>query len=105
MALVAVVVSAYLALRPVPKDAVAPVSSGAPPPAAQPPPEFADAKSVAVPAFRKLSGDPAREFFSDGLSEAVTDVPGRVPGLQVVGSASAFSFKGKSVPIPEIARR
>ena len=56
-------------------------------------------------AFKNLSGDPAREFFSDGLSEAVTDVLGRVPGLKVVGSASAFSFKGKSVPIPEIARQ
>ncbi|MEY2880723.1 MAG: hypothetical protein RLZZ15_3103 [Verrucomicrobiota bacterium] len=63
------------------------------------------AKSVAVLAFKNLSGDPAREFFSDGLSEAVTDVLGRVPGLKVVGSASAFSFKGKSVPIPEIARQ
>jgi TolB-like protein/Flp pilus assembly protein TadD len=62
-------------------------------------------KSVAVLAFKNLSGDPAREFFSDGLSEAVTDVLGRVPGLKVVGSASAFSFKGKSVPIPEIARQ
>ena len=62
-------------------------------------------KSVAVLAFKNLSGDPAREFFSDGLSEAVTDVLGRVPGLQVVGSASAFSFKGKSASIPEIARQ
>ena len=65
----------------------------------------ADQKSVAVLAFKNLSGDPAREFFSDGLSEAVTDVLGRVPGLKVVGSASAFSFKGKSVSIPEIARQ
>jgi adenylate cyclase len=32
-------------------------------------------------------------------------VLGRVPGLKVVGSASAFSFKGKSVPIAEIARQ
>ena len=62
-------------------------------------------KSVAVLAFKNLSGDPAREFFSDGLSEAVTEVLGRVPGLKVVGSASAFSFKGKAVPIPEIARQ
>ena len=62
-------------------------------------------KSVAVLAFKNLSGDPAREFFSDGLSEAVTDVLGRVPGLKVVGSASAFSFKGKAASIPEIARQ
>jgi adenylate cyclase len=75
-----------------------------PPPAAAGAPQAAE-KSVAVLAFKNLSGDPAREFFSDGLSEAVTDVLGRVPGLKVVGSASAFSFKGKSVPIPEIARQ
>ena len=68
-------------------------------------PSSAPDKSVAVLAFKNLSGDPAREFFSDGLSEAVTDVLGRVPGLKVVGSASAFSFKGKSVPITEIARQ
>ncbi len=73
-------------------------------PAAAVAPKAAE-KSVAVLAFKNLSGDPAREFFSDGLSEAVTDVLGRVPGLKVVGSASAFSFKGKSVSIPEIARQ
>jgi TolB-like protein len=28
-----------------------------------------------------------------------------VPGLKVVGSASAFSFKGKAFSIPEIARQ
>ncbi|MBI5768360.1 MAG: TIR domain-containing protein [Verrucomicrobia bacterium] len=68
-------------------------------------PAAAAQKSVAVLAFKNLSGDPTREFFSDGLSEAVSDVLGRVPGLKVVGSASAFSFKGKAVPIPEIARQ
>ncbi len=62
-------------------------------------------KSVAVLAFKNLSGDSSREFFSDGLSEAVAEVLGRVPGLKVVGSASAFSFKTKAVPIPEIARQ
>ena len=78
---------------------------------AKPPADLASAKSapadksVAVLAFKNLSGDPAREFFSDGLSEAVTDVLGRVPGLKVVGSASAFSFKGKPASIPEIARQ
>jgi TolB-like protein/cytochrome c-type biogenesis protein CcmH/NrfG len=72
--------------------------------AAAPAPTNAE-KSVAVLAFKNLSGDPAREFFSDGLSEAVTAVLGRVPGLKVVGSSSAFSFKGKSASIPEIARQ
>ncbi len=87
-----------------PSDLRRDASATTPTPAAAQKPAQAD-KSVAVLAFKNLSGDPAREFFSDGLSEAVTDVLGRVPGLKVVGSASAFSFKGKSVPIPEIARQ
>ncbi len=87
-----------------PSDLRRDASATTPTPAAAQKPAQAD-NSVAVLAFKNLSGDPAREFFSDGLSEAVTDVLGRVPGLKVVGSASAFSFKGKSVPIPEIARQ
>jgi TolB-like protein/Tfp pilus assembly protein PilF len=62
-------------------------------------------KSIAVLPFKNLSGDPAREFFSDGLSEAVAEVLGRVPSLKVVASTSASSFKGRAVPIPEIARQ
>ena len=88
-------------LRQAATNSTAAAGPGSPTPA-QP---TAAQKSVAVLAFKNLSGDPAREFFSDGLSEAVTDVLGRVPGLKVVGSASAFSFKGKAVPIPEIAKQ
>ncbi len=62
-------------------------------------------KSVAVLAFKNLSGDPAREFFSDGLSDVLADVLARVPGLRVTASASAFSFKGKNVAAPEMARQ
>ncbi len=68
-------------------------------------PPLDKAKSVAVLAFKNLSGDPTREFFSDGLSVAVADVLGHVPGLRVTASTSAFSFKGKDVPAPEIARQ
>ncbi|AOS43662.1 invasion protein regulator [Lacunisphaera limnophila] len=65
----------------------------------------ADAKSVAVLAFANLSDDKANEYFSDGISEELLNVLAKVPGLKVAARTSAFYFKGKEVPIPEIARQ
>ena len=62
-------------------------------------------KSIAVLAFASLSPDPENEYFSDGISEDLIGMLGRVPGLTVRGRTSAFSFKGKNVPMPEIARQ
>ena len=62
------------------------------------------AHSVAVLAFTNLSGDPAQEYFSDGLSEELIDGLGRIEGLRVPARQSSFSFKGKSATAGEIAR-
>ncbi len=62
-------------------------------------------KSVAVLAFANLSDDKANEYFSDGISEELLNVLAKVPGLKVSARTSAFSFKGKNVPIPEIAQQ
>ncbi len=62
-------------------------------------------KSVAVLAFANLSGNKKNEYFSDGISEELLNVLGKIPGLKVSARTSAFSFKGKDVPIPEIARQ
>lgn len=67
-------------------------------------PALAD-KSVAVLAFANLSDDKANEYFSDGISEELLNVLAKVPGLKVSARTSAFHFKGKNVPIPEIARQ
>jgi len=64
-----------------------------------------DDKSVAVLAFANLSDDKANEYFSDGISEELLNVLAKVPGLKVSARTSAFYFKGKEVPIPEIARQ
>jgi TolB-like protein len=61
-------------------------------------------KSVAVLAFANLSQDPENEFFSDGISEEILNVIARIPGLRVAARTSAFSFKGRSAPVQEIAR-
>ncbi len=64
-----------------------------------------DSKSVAVLAFANLSDDKANEYFSDGISEELLNVLAKVPGLKVSARTSAFYFKGKEVPIPEIAQK
>jgi TolB-like protein/class 3 adenylate cyclase/Tfp pilus assembly protein PilF len=52
-----------------------------------------------------LSGDPQREYFSDGLTEDVTTNLSRFHGLEVIARASAFAFKGQSVPATDIGSR
>ena len=65
----------------------------------------ADAKSVAVLAFADLSAAHDSEYFSDGISEELLNVLAKIPDLKVSARTSAFSFKGKEVAIPEIARQ
>jgi TolB-like protein len=62
-----------------------------------------DEKSIAILAFANLSRDPENEFFSDGISEELLNLVARIPGLNVAARTSAFYFKGKNVPISEIA--
>jgi TolB-like protein len=62
-------------------------------------------KSVAVLAFANLSDDKSNEYFSDGISEELLNVLAKVPGLKVTARTSAFHFKGKDTPIPEIAKQ
>ncbi|MBI2813051.1 MAG: TIR domain-containing protein [Opitutae bacterium] len=65
----------------------------------------ADDKSVAVLAFANLSDDKANEYFSDGISEELLNVLAKISGLKVSARTSAFYFKGKQVPMAEIARQ
>jgi TolB-like protein/Tfp pilus assembly protein PilF len=80
--------------------------SGPPAGAISPPAPAAVAeKSVAVLAFANLSDDKEQEYFSDGISEELLNALSRVPGLKVSARTSAFHFKGKDTPIPEIAKQ
>ena len=73
------------------------------PPAASPAPEASD-NSIAVLPFVNMSEDKANEYFSDGISEELLNLLAKIPQLQVTARTSSFSFKGKEVAIPEIAR-
>ena len=62
------------------------------------------AASIAVLPFANMSDDPDNEYFSDGLSEELLNVLARVPHLKVIARTSSFTYKGKQVPIADIAR-
>lgn len=61
--------------------------------------------SIAVLPFANLSDDAANAVFADGLAEELLNVLAKIPGLRVASRTSAFSFKGKSLDVPTIARR
>jgi len=69
------------------------------------PPTPPHEKSIAVLPFVNMSGDEDNEYFSDGISEELLNLLAKVNDLKVISRSSAFSFKGKDVPLREIAAR
>jgi TolB-like protein/Tfp pilus assembly protein PilF len=63
------------------------------------------AHSIVVLPFVNLSDNPANEIFCDGITEELLNVLAKFPCLRVVARTSAFYFKGRNVPVPEIARQ
>ena len=57
--------------------------------------------SVAVLPFTNLSSDRGADYWSDGVTEEITDVLARIPGLRVVARASAFRFAGVRTEVRE----
>jgi serine/threonine protein kinase/TolB-like protein/Tfp pilus assembly protein PilF len=62
-------------------------------------------KSIAVLPFLDLSEARDQGYFADGLSEELIDLLAQIQSLEVIARTSSFYFKGKDVPIPEIAAR
>src|SRR5438270_6100793 len=61
--------------------------------------------SIAVLPFINMSGDPEQEYFSDGITEDIITDLSKVSGLFVVARNTAFTYKGKSVEAPQVAKR
>jgi TolB-like protein len=61
-------------------------------------------QSIAVLPFVNMSSDKEQEYFSDGISEELLNLLAKLPALHVAARTSSFSFKGKEVPIREIAK-
>lgn len=61
-------------------------------------------QSLAVLPLENLSGDPAQEYFADGMTdELITDL-GQISSLRVISRTSIMGFKGARKPLPQIAR-
>ncbi|HLF95592.1 MAG TPA: hypothetical protein VI457_00465, partial [Methylococcaceae bacterium] len=59
--------------------------------------------SVAVLPFAALSSGADDGYFADGLTEEIINALAALPDLLVTARTSTFYFKGKDIPIPEIA--
>src|SRR5260370_6365344 len=60
--------------------------------------------SLAVLPLANLSGDPAQEYFADGMTEELTTEVAQVSGLRVTSRTSMMVYKNARKPLPQIAR-
>jgi adenylate cyclase len=74
-----------------------------PPPSASAPVEAAHLSIVVLP-FANLSGDPAQDYFADGITENLTTDLSRIPNSFVIARNTAFSFKGKTIDAKDIGK-
>ncbi len=67
-------------------------------------PAQAQVHSLAVLPLTNLSGDPQQEYFSDGMTEVLTDNLSKIGSLRVVSRTSAMRYKATKKSLAEIAR-
>jgi adenylate cyclase len=68
-------------------------------------PEAPSRPVIAVLPFDNLSGDPAQEYFADGITEDIITRLAQYPDILVLGRNTTFQFKGQAVDIPTIAEK
>jgi adenylate cyclase len=60
--------------------------------------------SLVVLPFANLSGDSAQDYLADVLTDELTTYLSRIPGSFVIARNTAFTFKGKSVDVKQVAK-
>src|SRR3984893_11194451 len=68
------------------------------------PPRLPTRPSLAVMPFTNMTGDPAQEYFADGLVEEIITAISRVRWLFVIARNSTFTYKGHAVDIRQVSR-
>ena len=61
-------------------------------------------KSIAVLPFLDLTEGMKEEEFADGMTEELIDRLSKIPGLRVPAPTASFYYKGKQLPVAEIAK-
>lgn len=67
-------------------------------------PELPAKPSLAVLPFLNLSGDPAQDYFIDGVVEDIVSALSRMRWLFVIARNSSFAYKGQSVDVKQVGR-
>jgi len=61
-------------------------------------------RGIVVLPLRNVSGDPAQEYFADGMTDAIISDFSRIKALRVISRTSAMRYKGSTLSLPQIAR-
>ena len=61
-------------------------------------------RSLAVLPLQNLSGDPAQEYFADGMTEQLITELARIHAIKVISRTSVMEYKGTKKHLPQIAR-
>jgi adenylate cyclase len=62
-----------------------------------------DKPSIAVLPFANLSGDASQDYLSDGTTETIITALSKISNLFVIARNSAFTYKGKTVKVQQVA--
>ena len=68
-------------------------------------PALPDKPSIVVLPFSNLSGDPAQDYFVDGLVDDITIALGREKWLFVIASPSAFAFRDRNSDLRDVSAK
>ena len=60
--------------------------------------------SIAVLPFTNLSGDPAQDYFADGMTEALITELGKISALRVISRQSIMQYKGTNKSAQQITQ-
>jgi adenylate cyclase len=63
-----------------------------------------DKPSIAVVPFANMSGEPAQEYFVDGMVDEIITALSRIRWLFVIARNSSFTYKGRPVDVKQVAR-
>jgi TolB-like protein/DNA-binding winged helix-turn-helix (wHTH) protein/Tfp pilus assembly protein PilF len=61
-------------------------------------------RSIAVLPLQNLSGDPAQDYFADGMTEELITELSRIRALRVISRTSIMGYKDTKKHLPQIAR-
>ncbi len=67
-------------------------------------PEPIGKPSIAILPFENMSNDPEQEYFSDGMTDELIGDLAKIEDIFVISRNSAFTYKGKSTKVQQIAK-